>query len=518
MKIAFVNDFSLQLGVQYISSILKAGGHQTKLFMDPMLFDDDVITLRRLSRMFDFKKFIIRGLKAYKPDLIGMSVVTDFYYWACEIAQLIKREMDIPVIFGGIHPSSVPERVIKKNFVDMVCIGEGEYPMLELADSMAKGKIDYSIKNLWLKKDGKIIRNELRPLIADLDRLPMPDKDIFYSQSPHYMRTYPYIVLTSRGCPYACSYCCHSYLKELYRGKGQYLRQRSVENVIEELLLAKAKYGIRNVVFLDDCFGRDQKWFEKFATEYVSKIKLDYLCVMYPHDISPQILCLLKTSGCKGIFLGIQSWNEDIRLNVLGRQTPSRELLRAIRLVQDSRIDIMVDNIFDLPGLTKEDVLTSARIYTEIKPTRIYYYMLRYYPNTRITGQASREGWISKQRHEEILDGINAQSFAMGGDLANKNSVKYNLMFSLIDLLPKKISKFMVNRRLYRYFPRFLSPPLILILRNIFARDLNARLLRESMIQRYFYFVMQKIRIELVSGLKRKQGNEKKEKAKDSLF
>ncbi len=510
MKIAFVNDFALQLGVQHISSVLKSGGHQTRLFMDPLLFDDDVITLRRLSRKLDFKKFIIRELKAYNPDLIGMSVVTDFYYWACEMAQLIKKEMDVPVIFGGIHPTSVPERVIKKDFVDMVCVGEGEYPMLELADSLAAGKIDYSIKNLWFKKDGKIIRNEVRPLIKDLDELPPPDKEIFYSQSPHYIRTYPYIVMTGRGCPYECSYCCHSLLKELYRERGRYLRQRSVENVIEELSRAKTKYGIRNVVFLDDCFGRDRKWLEKFTAEYREKVKLDYLCVMHPDDITPQTLDLLKTSRCKGIFLGIQSWNEDVRRDILGRHTPNEKLLRAISLAQEAGIDIMVDNIFDLPGLKAEDVFTSARIYTKIKPTRIYYYMLRYYPNTRITRQASREGWISPQRHEEILEGINAQSFAMGGDLVNDTSVKYNLMFSLIDLLPRKISRFMINRRLYRYFPGFLTPPLILILRNIFARDLNARLLRKSMFRRYLYFIIKKIRLEMTGGERKRSTKREK--------
>jgi len=184
MKIAFVNDFSQRLGIQYlgiqyISAVLKSGGHKTKLFVDPQLFKDSHCSIKVLSRHFDFKREIIHELKIYQPDLIGFSVVTDFYHRACELSAAIKGEMDVPVIFGGIHPSSAPEGVIKNDFVDIVCVGEGEFPMLELVNSIEKGRIDYSIKNLWFKKDGKIVKNELRPLIADLDKLLFPDQELY---------------------------------------------------------------------------------------------------------------------------------------------------------------------------------------------------------------------------------------------------------------------------------------------------------------------------------------------------
>ena len=205
MRIAFVNDSCERVGVEYISALLKKNSHEVKLFVDPLLFDDEFITLRKLSRIFDFKKRIINQLKAYQPDLIGISVVTGFYPWASAMAKMIKQEMDVPIIFGGIHPTSVPERVIKNDFVDMVCVGEGEYPMLELANSMQRGSIDYSIKNIWFKKNKEIIRNELRPLIEDIDKLPMADHALYYESSPHFSKGY--YIATSRGCPHACSYC-----------------------------------------------------------------------------------------------------------------------------------------------------------------------------------------------------------------------------------------------------------------------------------------------------------------------
>ena len=113
-------------------------------------------------------------------DLIGFSVISDTYGWACQIAgELIKR-IDIPVIFGGIHPTSVPDIVIKEDFVDYVCAGEGEEAMVELCDALQQGKDTTSIRNVWTKRNGRIIKNPLRPLISDLDSLPFPDKELYY--------------------------------------------------------------------------------------------------------------------------------------------------------------------------------------------------------------------------------------------------------------------------------------------------------------------------------------------------
>ena len=142
MKIAFINDSSQQLGIQYMSAVLKQHGHEVKLFMDPQLFADDVIQINSLGKLFNYENKIVKDVKEFSPDLIGISIVTDFYQWACNIAQKIKAEIDTPIIVGGIHPTSVPDRVMNNKNFDMLCIGEGEFAMLELANSLEKGAID----------------------------------------------------------------------------------------------------------------------------------------------------------------------------------------------------------------------------------------------------------------------------------------------------------------------------------------------------------------------------------------
>jgi len=320
VKIAFINDPCERLGVEYISAVLKKGGHNVKVFVDPQLFNDVYISFKTLSRIFDYKKTLLSELKAYNPDIIGFSTDTEHYQWASTLAKMIKSEMDTPIIFGGIHPTSVPERVIANDCVDMVCVGEGEYPMLELVHSMEKGSIDTSIRNIWFKRDGRVIANEVRPLIEDLDSLPMPDHTVFYETSSYFQKGY-YIV-TSRGCPYTCSYCSHSYLQDLYSGKGMYLRQRSVSNAIHELLEAKNKHKPDLVVFLDDCFGYDRGWLEKFSEMYRKNIRTKFTCALHPSYVSRETVELLKSAGCCQVTLGIQSLDEDIRsrLKIAGRQ------------------------------------------------------------------------------------------------------------------------------------------------------------------------------------------------------
>jgi radical SAM superfamily enzyme YgiQ (UPF0313 family) len=370
----------------------------------------------------------------------------------------------------------------------MVCVGEGEYPMLELANSLERGKIDYSIQNLWFKKDGQIIQNPIRPLIEDLDSLPMPDKDLYYSASPHFRKSGLYITMASRGCAYSCSYCCHSYLRDLYEGKGKYLRQRKVPSVINELSMRKDKYGIKFVVFLDNCFGHDKNWLKDFSNEYRAKIGIEFGCIMHPAHVCPDSLKYLKSANCYAIDLGIQAWNDGIRKRILNRYVDAGVMERAITLIQREKINIMTDSIFGLPEQREDDIINSAFIYTNIRPKRIYFYMLRYYPNTGITRKAKENNWLTPKRYEEIMDGINVAPFAIGGDGVGKNLIKFQILFYLIDFLPKTAGYFLIKNRIYRFFPTFLGYSVIIILRNLLAFDLNARLLRKGAFYRYSYF------------------------------
>jgi len=299
--------------------------------------------------------------------------------------------------------------------------------------------------------------------------------------------------MTSRGCLNACSYCCFSYLHDLYKGKGARIRQRSVKNVIQELKINREKYGIKFIAFMDNCFGYDLKWLCEFASAYHAEIGIKFWCIMHPKDVTVETIKQLKLAGCHTIDMGIQSWNENIRKQILHREVDNDTMVRAIQLIKRERIDIMTDSIFDLPNQTEKEIIDSALRYVKIRPKRVYFYMLRHYPNTLITRMAKQDNRLTASRYEEVMDGVNVTSFTIGGDHVNKKMIQFQILFYLIDLIPKHISLFIIHKRLYRYFPLMFGPAVIVVFRNMLAFDMNAQLQRAWAINRYMYFIWRRI-------------------------
>jgi radical SAM superfamily enzyme YgiQ (UPF0313 family) len=211
-------------------------------------------------------------VKEFKPLFVGISFRSTLFKLACEITKEIKKEVNTLVVFGGIHSTIRPEQCIR--VADIVCIGEGEGPIVELAIKLSKGEKIDNIQSLWVKKEDKIIKNDVHPLIQELDSLPFPD----FSNENKFLvemgRVLPlidpdliatYCLMTSRGCPFSCTYCCNNTLRRIFKGKGKYVRRRTVVNVIEELVQAKKMFkNLTYIVFFDDVFTFDINWIRKF--------------------------------------------------------------------------------------------------------------------------------------------------------------------------------------------------------------------------------------------------------------
>ena len=451
MKIAFINDSCERLGVEYISAVLKQHGHTVKLFADPQLFDDENFTIPPLARFFDQKEDLVARVKAFRPDLVGFSVVTDFYQWACHLARHIKTEMDVPVLFGGIHATSVPEKVLQQDCVDMVCRGEGEYALRDLVNSMEQGSIDYDTANIWFKKDGRIIKNDVRPLIEDLDSLPFPDKDLFYEASTHFSKCY--FLMTNRGCAYACSYCCNSFLKKFYHSKGKYLRFRSVENVIGELTLAKRKYGIKMIRIHDDDFlTHDVPWFEEFAGKYSTLIQAPFACFTHPNSVTEEKARLLKKAGCHDIEVGVQSISSDTRYNILNRKVSDEQLSRSLDILKDAGIQVITDNILGLPHQGDQELLDLIKFYNKNRIMKIYCFGFRHYPATDIVEYSKKAELLTDKDVDNLENGVNVKTFIQGGDNLNREAKQLQTFFAFLLYLPENVNNYILDKKLYRFF------------------------------------------------------------------
>ena len=154
------------IALQALSAMLKQNGHEVHLVYDQALFDDkNYLSIPWMAKLFGQKELVLQRIIELEPDLVGFHVQTVQYH-------KIKQHYNVPIIFGGIHPHSSPEKTLLKEdpAVDMICLSEGEYPLLELCNSIEQGEIDYSIKNIWFRlENGSLIKNETRPLIEDID-------------------------------------------------------------------------------------------------------------------------------------------------------------------------------------------------------------------------------------------------------------------------------------------------------------------------------------------------------------
>ena len=460
MRITFVYMGAESLAIEYLSSVLKARGHAVTLAFDPALFDDkQYLYVPALAKVFSARKRLISAVVASKPDLVAFSVGTDIYAWALSMAWDIKKALNVPVIFGGVHATAVPERVIANECVDMVCLGEGEEALLELADSLDAGAINYSINNIWFKKDGQVLKNPVRALAADLDRLPFPDKELFAGVIP--IKKGKYMLMTSRGCPYKCTYCYNDVLKDFYAGLGKFVRQRTPDNVLEELRVMKKRYNYTSVAFMDDLFVGNKAWFREFIPKYKAEINLPYSCMTSTNVIDEETALALRDSGCSRLQFGIQTMHEPTRVNVLARSFETTEhIKRAIAICDKMGISYSLDHIFGIPYEGAAEFELTAEFFVTTGADRLCCYALFYYPKTNITEIARRNGILTDKDIEDIEAGKGRLyvygSSLKGGDL--KIFYALRKLYSLAPLLPKKFNQYLVKSgkyKLLRFLPRF---------------------------------------------------------------
>ena len=250
------------LGIGCISSYLKARGHECKLV--------DYTWVDRIEET-------INKVRETGADIVGFSVKSGEVDFCTSVAQRLKKEFNSTILFGGVHPSVAPEDTIAIDAVDIICKGEGEKPTAELLDSMQNGVINTSIPNLWFKKDSRIIKNEIRTLEQHLDDLPFPDRDLFDTQL-YIDRSGTIDIISGRGCPYQCSYCVEPTYQKIFKGKGKFVRYRSVDNVMEEVADLQRRFKFSRINFVDDVFTIDIRWLREFSAKYKKYFKIPYTC------------------------------------------------------------------------------------------------------------------------------------------------------------------------------------------------------------------------------------------------
>lgn len=364
-KIAFVQKLAFEyLGIMHISSVLKANGHNVEIFIGG-----------------NFEK-LANDIKSYGANLVGFSCHTGNYSWCSHAAEAIKNLNNVLTVFGGPHPTFFPE-IITSPHIDAVCQGEGEMASLELADKFDKKEDITKIPNCWFKQNGQIIKNDLRPLIEDLDSIPFPDREMYYKNYP-FLNISLKSFMAGRGCPFKCSYCFNESMQQLYSHKGRYVRYRSVENVLEEIKSVYRKYGMRTVYMIDDTFILNKSWACEFLERYAKEIKLPLICLVRVDLLNEEIVKKLKNANCRAVFFGIESGNEQLRNLVLNKNITNRQIIEAAKLLKSYGIKYRTYNMMGIPGETLDDAFQTIKINSTINTDYPWCSILQPYPKTKI--------------------------------------------------------------------------------------------------------------------------------------
>lgn len=428
MKITLVTPCPPDLsafGVRSLSAYLRANGVDTRVIFLPgglgRLQEGGSFTYHYPDRAIEDLIELCRDC-----SLVGLSFMSNYLDISVQLTEAVKSRLGLPVIWGGIHASSKPVQCL--DFADIVCVGEGEETLLELARAMQSGRSYIDIQGLVFKHDGQVVENPIRPLVRELDTLP----DFDFSNENHYIYSreqgrvveltdeffsealplLPYFggrlikayrTMTDRGCPHRCTYCNVSYIKALYEGCGvQYFRHRSIERVIEEIVQIKKRFPqIEAVQFFDDTFfARTPGDLVKFAALYKQRVGLPFYCQASPTTLTEDKLKGLIAAGLVYVEMGIQTGSERIR-NLYHRQETNEKILQGTRLLHKYgksllRPDyhIILDNPWELP----EDTMQTVRLLADVpKPFGLCISSLIFFPGTKLYEKAVAEGIVKDE-------------------------------------------------------------------------------------------------------------------------
>jgi anaerobic magnesium-protoporphyrin IX monomethyl ester cyclase len=387
------------IGVRYLSSYLRKEGHEPYIVISPKprpaYRNPHLETEREKDALASFARELDVGT-------VGISLMTHHFRRVKALTRTFREKLPVPVIWGGVHPTSVPEECAPET--DYVCIGEGEIALAEFVTKLESGRNVRDTPGFAYMNDGELVRNAASPVIENLDEIPIIelDKDrMFFVEGGRVVplttevyrkySTYDgtwYRLTTCRGCPYKCTYCA------IQAGK---IRRRGVANVMEEVGRVLERYPFTKVLNVqDDSFILgDDEWLCEFAENLRSDFDLEFMCRLMPRYVTDERIKTLYYGGLRYVSMGLESGSDRVNREVYGRPETAGSFLRADRILGRYDVykayDVIIDNPYETEAETLETVRTLARAG---KPFILGVYSLTPYPGTVFYDRAKRDGKV----------------------------------------------------------------------------------------------------------------------------
>jgi anaerobic magnesium-protoporphyrin IX monomethyl ester cyclase len=378
LNIVFVQDNAINesLALTELSGCLLAAGHRTRLLLT------------------DHEPDVEGELRRFSPALAVIPCPVTGHETALAQAHLVKKLLpDCMVVFGGTHASLDPE-IARQPDVDVVVVGEADDAVVALAGRLAAGKDWRDVPNLAFVEEGELRKNPLGPLVEPLDRLAMPDRDLYYRY--HFIGRFPWKKFTTgRGCIHACSFCWNPTVADLYhQSRGSFTRRKSPRRAVDEVLAVKARYPLRSVHFSDDLFTVKSSWLEEFAPLYKKEVGVPFSCNSSIELATDRNMKALAEAGCRCVCIGLETGNEKLRSKILNKSVSNDDVRRAGETVHRYGMELATFNMLAAPGETLEDAFATIRLNQEIKADHVRVNIAVPLPHTEFERRAVDEGFL----------------------------------------------------------------------------------------------------------------------------
>jgi radical SAM superfamily enzyme YgiQ (UPF0313 family) len=373
------------IGLLYIATSIRENSEHNVKILDATI---GTISVKKIGE----------AIKEFAPEVIGMTLSTFSLLECISIARLAKEiDPKVKVIVGGIHVYIYPQETINLGCFDYGVLGEGEHIIIKLLDRIEKGESPSGIKGIIYKEDGEVVYTGPPDLIDDLDSVPLPDRTLlpYKKYNSLIAKANPVsIMITSRGCPFKCTFCDRPHL-------GKKFRVRSADNVADEFEQCY-RLGIKEILVYDDTFSINRQRVIDICNKLIErKIKIYWGIRTRVDTVDGEMLRLLKEAGCVRVNYGVESGDAEV-LKGLNKGITLEQAEEAFYLTKKYGMDALAYFMIGCPGETEETVRETLEFAKKLKPTYVHFTILMPFPSTTVYYDALANKIIKKDVWKEF--------------------------------------------------------------------------------------------------------------------
>lgn len=366
-------------GIGYLSSVLKKSGFTTAL-----------VVVNSKKDYEDVRKAVLK----HRPKIIGFTAVSSQFVFISDLARIAKEAHDCITVCGGVHPTIFPDCIYSAPGLDGIFRGECEDSFLDFVSAAVGGKDYKAADNFCYLDNGALVKNKLRPRAGNIEALPFPDRDIYDYQSIIDKTGGTATIMSSRGCPFRCTYCCNHAIARVYGQESNAIRYNSVENTISEIEELESKYKFSRLWFIDDLFVLNRVWLDGLLSEYKKRFAIPFMCHIRPNVCTREMMFKLKDAGCYRVFIAVESANDHIRNTVMRRGLTKEQIENSFKWAKEAGIETLSVNIIGVPGETEETVFETIEFNKRMNPTIVGVNIFNPYEGTELGDYCKQNGLI----------------------------------------------------------------------------------------------------------------------------